>query len=71
MSHDTHTNNYNYKYTFSVEIVPMCKVRLVPEKIKGGWLGPMKSSNVQLLSDANWHVEHPARGPLIMSVVDN
>lgn len=27
VSHDTHSNTYNYKYTFSVEIVPMCKVR--------------------------------------------
>ena len=27
VSHDTHTTVYNYKYTFSVEIVPICKVR--------------------------------------------
>ncbi len=26
VSHDTHTSTYNYKYTFSVEIVPICKV---------------------------------------------
>lgn len=26
VSHDTHNNTYNYKYTFSVEIVPICKV---------------------------------------------
>lgn len=27
VSHDTHTSSYNYKYTFSVEIAPVCKVR--------------------------------------------
>ena len=26
VSHDTHTAVYNYKYTFSVEIAPVCKV---------------------------------------------
>lgn len=26
VSHDIHTATYNYKYTFSVEIVPVCKV---------------------------------------------
>jgi len=26
VSHDIHTSTYNYKYTFSVEIVPVCKV---------------------------------------------
>lgn len=26
ISHDTHSNTYNYKYTFSVEIAPICKV---------------------------------------------
>jgi hypothetical protein len=26
VSHDEHTSKYNYKYTFSVEIVPVCKV---------------------------------------------
>ena len=26
ISHDTHSNTYNYKHTFSVEIVPICKV---------------------------------------------
>lgn len=26
VSHNEHTNNYNYKYTFSVEIVPVCRV---------------------------------------------
>uniref|UniRef100_A0A4W3K2P1 60S ribosomal export protein NMD3 n=1 Tax=Callorhinchus milii TaxID=7868 RepID=A0A4W3K2P1_CALMI len=29
ISHDVHTNNYNYKSTFSVEIVPICKDNLV------------------------------------------
>ena len=28
MSHDTHNNTYQYKHTFSVEIVPICKVRV-------------------------------------------
>lgn len=26
VSHDVHTSNYNYKYTFSVEMAPLCKV---------------------------------------------
>lgn len=31
ISHDTHNNTYQYKYTFSVEIVPVCKVSgLIP-----------------------------------------
>eukprot|EP00898_Chlorokybus_atmophyticus_P007343 jgi/Chlat1/760/Chrsp104S00026 len=29
ISHDSHSNTYNYKYTFSVEIVPVCKDDLV------------------------------------------
>lgn len=29
MSHDTHSNTYNYKNTFSVEIVPICKDDIV------------------------------------------
>jgi hypothetical protein len=28
VSHDTHNNTYNFKFTFSVEIVPLCKVRV-------------------------------------------
>ena len=27
VSHNEHTATYNYKYTFSVEIVPICRVR--------------------------------------------
>ncbi len=27
ISHDIHSNTYNYKYTFSVEIAPICKVK--------------------------------------------
>lgn len=29
ISHDVHNNTYNYKYTFSVEIVPVCKDDIV------------------------------------------
>lgn len=29
ISHDTHSNVYNYKYTFAVEIVPICKDDIV------------------------------------------
>lgn len=29
VSHDVHTSNYNYKYTFSVELAPLCKDDLV------------------------------------------
>lgn len=34
MSHDPHNNTYNYKYTYSIEIPPICKddvVVLPPE----------------------------------------
>ncbi len=27
VSHNEHSSTYNYKFTFSVEIVPICKVR--------------------------------------------
>ena len=35
VSHDVHTSNYNYKYTFSVEVAPVCKDDLVclPPKV--------------------------------------
>ncbi|XP_071115506.1 60S ribosomal export protein NMD3-like [Haliotis cracherodii] len=35
VSHDPHNNTYNYKYTFSVEIVPLCKDNIVclPKKV--------------------------------------
>lgn len=26
ISHDVHSGTYNYKYTFSVDVVPVCKV---------------------------------------------
>ena len=35
ISHDTHSNTYNYRYTFMVEIVPVCKddLLLLPPKV--------------------------------------
>jgi len=33
VSHDTHNNTYNYKYTFSVEIAPVCKVSILVKPI--------------------------------------
>jgi nonsense-mediated mRNA decay protein 3 len=45
VSHDTHTAEYNYKYTFSLEIVPICKDDLIclPPKVaqQHGQLGPL------------------------------
>lgn len=45
VSHDTHTTVYNYKYTFSVEIVPICKEDLIclPPKVSQqyGQIGPL------------------------------
>ncbi|CAG9463969.1 unnamed protein product [Pedinophyceae sp. YPF-701] len=45
VSHDTHTQAYNYKYTFSVEIVPVCKDDIIclPTKLYTalGGLGPI------------------------------
>jgi nonsense-mediated mRNA decay protein 3 len=35
ISHDVHSNTYNYKFTFAVEIVPVCKDNIVclPRKL--------------------------------------
>ena len=45
VSHDTHTCEYNYKYTFSVEIAPICKDDFVclPAKLSAalGGFGPL------------------------------
>lgn len=45
VSHDIHTSNYNYKYTFSVELSPICKDDLVclPAKVatSHGGIGPV------------------------------
>jgi nonsense-mediated mRNA decay protein 3 len=44
VSQDTKSNNYNYKYTFSVEICPICREDLIclPPKVAAslGNLGP-------------------------------
>ena len=34
ISHDVHSGTYNYKYTFSVDVVPVCKVFFVLFLIK-------------------------------------
>nr|CAN60703.1 hypothetical protein VITISV_003522 [Vitis vinifera] len=58
VSHDTKSNNYNYKYTFSVEICPICREDLIclPPKVAVslGNLGPVVictkvSNNIALL----------------------
>lgn len=38
VSHDEHTSTYNYKYTFSIELIPLCKDDLVclPAKVGPG-----------------------------------
>lgn len=45
ISHDIHSNVYNYKHTFSVEIVPICKDDIVclPQKLSKelGGFGPI------------------------------
>jgi nonsense-mediated mRNA decay protein 3 len=45
VSHDIHTSNYNYKYTFSAELSPVCKDDLVclPPKVatSHGGIGPV------------------------------
>ncbi|KAL6523662.1 hypothetical protein OROGR_017265 [Orobanche gracilis] len=49
VSHDTKSNNYNYKYTFSVEICPICREDLIclPPKVAVGLgnLGPLVICN--------------------------
>lgn len=58
VSHDTKSSIYNYKYTFSVEICPVCREDLIclPPKVKDGLgnLGPLVictkvSNNIALL----------------------
>ncbi|PIA47052.1 hypothetical protein AQUCO_01400037v1 [Aquilegia coerulea] len=58
VSHDSKSNNYNYKYTFSVEICPICREDLIclPPKVAVslGNLGPLVlcskvSNNIVLL----------------------
>jgi nonsense-mediated mRNA decay protein 3 len=58
ISHDIHTSTYNYKYTFSVEIAPVCKEDLVclSHKLAGsmGSIGPLVlvtrvTSNITLM----------------------
>lgn len=59
VSHDAKSNNYNYKYTFSVEISPICREDLIclPQKVavSMGNLGPLvlctKVSNSIMLLD--------------------
>ncbi|XP_042500161.1 60S ribosomal export protein NMD3-like [Macadamia integrifolia] len=59
VSHDSKSNNYNYKYTFSVEICPICREDLIclPPKVATslGNLGPLvlcaKVSNSLALLD--------------------
>ncbi|KAK3003640.1 hypothetical protein RJ639_018498 [Escallonia herrerae] len=58
VSHDSKSNNYNYKYTFSVEICPICREDLIclPPKVAVtlGNLGPLVictkvSNNIALM----------------------
>lgn len=58
IGHDPHSNTYNYKYSFSVEIVPVCKNDIVclPPKLSQqlGNFGPLAvcqrvTSSVQLV----------------------
>ena len=54
VSHDEHTATYNYKFTFSVEVAPLCKVRAVAVLVEslrllGLLLGGSKTGWLQLL----------------------
>eukprot|EP00850_Spirogloea_muscicola_P016745 SM000138S00052 [mRNA] locus=s138:279441:282508:- [translate_table: standard] len=61
VSHDSKNNSYNYKFTFSVEICPICKDDLIclPPKVSSalGAIGPLviciRVSNTILLLDPN------------------
>lgn len=50
ISHDVHSNTYNYKFTFSVEIVPICKDNIVclPHKLAQS-LGNIRSVHYYLV----------------------
>lgn len=41
ISHDTHSNSYNYKYVFSVDVVPLCKDCIVclPNSVRSKFAG--------------------------------
>lgn len=59
VSHNIHESTYNYKYTFSVEIVPICKEDLIclPHKLSSslGSIGPLvlctRVTNTLVLTD--------------------
>eukprot|EP00361_Fabrea_salina_P004001 CAMPEP_0202427048 /NCGR_PEP_ID=MMETSP1345-20130828/1330_1 /ASSEMBLY_ACC=CAM_ASM_000843 /TAXON_ID=342563 /ORGANISM="Fabrea Fabrea salina" /LENGTH=385 /DNA_ID=CAMNT_0049037639 /DNA_START=232 /DNA_END=1392 /DNA_ORIENTATION=+ len=57
ISHDLQNNTYNYKYTFSVEIIPICKddLLVLPNTHNTGGFGPLVlchkvSNTVQLIN---------------------
>lgn len=50
VSHDTHNNTYNYKYTFSVEIIPVCKVG----QGQGGVVGGEAEGESSVYSEGGW-----------------
>ena len=65
VSHNEHESSYTYKFTFSVEIVPVCKDDLVllPKKLASslGNIGPLVlctrvSNIIQLIDPATLHV---------------
>lgn len=67
VSHDSKSNNYNYKYTFSVEICPICREDLIclPPKVSNslGNLGPLVlcmkvSDSIFLLDPATLRSAH-------------
>lgn len=61
-----HTSNYNYKYTFSVEVAPLCKVRTGRLLGRAG-MGPLACA-VKRRAELSWlvlalHPPTPAKPP--------
>lgn len=65
ISHDIHSNTYNYKFTFGVEVVPMCRDNLVclPKKVSQQMAGLGPLCLVQRLT-SSLHLIDPATAQL-------
>lgn len=66
ISHDTHSNTYHYKYTFSLDIVPVCKDDIVclPPKLAHS-LGGMKQICVVQRVNSEVHLIEPSTAQFV------
>ena len=60
ISHDVHSNTYNYKFTFSVEIVPVCRDNVVclPRRVANA-LGNIRLGETDTCTNVYTCTVHP------------